>query len=100
MKNSFSDNRVQAINTIHDVGLINHFRDGIGHKAIILTPSFPFMFIGEILSIVEDSVKLFVETTQFSQLENRLWFIHIDNIEVFYIERPGEPKIPELNDMT
>jgi len=57
------------------------------------------MFIGEILSIVEDSVELFVETTQFSQLENRIWYIHVDNIEVFYIERPGEPRIPELNDM-
>ena len=88
-----------AINTSHDVELLNHFRDGIGHKVFILTPSYPFMFIGEILSIVEDSVELFVETTQFSQLENRIWYVHVDNIEVFYIERPGEPRIPELNDM-
>jgi hypothetical protein len=97
MKYNFSDSH--AINTIHDEELINHFRDGIGHKVLILTPSYPFMFIGEIISVIEDSVEVFVETTQFSQLENRIWFIHIDNIEVFYIERPGEPRIPELNDM-
>lgn len=84
---------------MHDEELLNHFKNGIGHKVLILTPSYPFMFIGEILSIVEDTIELFVETTQFSQLENRIWFIHVDNIEVFYIERPGEPRIPELNDM-
>ncbi|WP_144553688.1 hypothetical protein [Peribacillus simplex] len=97
MKYNFLDSH--AINTIHDEELINHFRDGIGHKVLILTPSYPFMFIGEIISVIEDSVEVFVETTQFSQLENRIWFIHIDSIEVFYIERPGEPRIPELNDM-
>jgi hypothetical protein len=91
--------RYQSINTMHDEELINHFRDGIGHKVFILTPSFPFMFIGKIISIAEDTVEVFVETTHFDQLENRTWFIHIDNIEVFYIERPGEPKIPELHDM-
>lgn len=57
------------------------------------------MFIGEILSVVEDYVEIAVEITQFAQLENRSWFVHIDNIEVFYIERPGKPQIPELDDM-
>lgn len=89
----------QTINTLHDEELVNHFREGIGQKALILTPSFPFLFIGEIISIIEDSVEVFVETTHFQQLEDRTWLIHIHNIEVFYIERPGEPRIPELNDM-
>jgi hypothetical protein len=97
MTDNFSN--FQAINTIHDEELINHFRDGIGQKVLVLTEAFPFLFIGEIISLINDIVEVFVETTHFQQLENRTWFIHIDNIEVFYIERPGEPRIPELNDM-
>lgn len=89
----------ESVNTLHDEGLIQHFQDGVGQKVFLLSPSFPFMFIGEIIAVVEDALEIFVETTHFAQLENRTWFIHIDNIEVFYIERPGEPKIPELNDM-
>ena len=92
-------NHSEDVNTRRAIELINHFRDGIGHKVFILTPSYPFMFIGEILSLMEDLVAVFVETTQFAQLENRIWYIHVHNIEAFYIERPGEPKIPELNDM-
>jgi hypothetical protein len=87
-----------SVNTMHDEELLKHFQDGIGHRVFVLSPSFPFMFIGEIISVVEDALEIFVETTHFAQLENRTWFIHIDNIEVFYIERPGEPRIPELND--
>ncbi|MFJ7831029.1 hypothetical protein ACQKL6_17155 [Peribacillus sp. NPDC097197] len=97
MNNDYFD--CQSINTIHDEALVNNFRDGIGLRALILTPSYPFMFIGEILDVVEDVAKICVEITQFSQLENRNWFVHIHNIEVFYIERPGKPRIPELDDM-
>lgn len=95
---STADDR--AINTIHDEELVNHFREGVGSKVFVLTPSYPFMFIGEILDVIEDVIEVAVETTHFQPLENRTWFIHVHNIEVFYIERPGEPRIPELNDMT
>ncbi|WP_409305803.1 hypothetical protein [Peribacillus sp. SCS-155] len=87
-------------NKIHDMALVEHFTDGIGQKAFILMPSFPFLFIGRIVGLMDDHVELEVETTHFSQLENRNWFIHIHNIEIFYIERPGEPQIPELRDLT
>ena len=88
-----------SINAIHDEALIDTFIDGIGSKTLILTPSYPFLFIGEILDVVEDVVEVCVEVTQFSQLENRNWFIHIHNIEVFYIEKSGQPRIPELDDL-
>ncbi|MCI2255562.1 hypothetical protein L2D08_14405 [Domibacillus sp. PGB-M46] len=86
-------------NVMHDMALVDYFRASIGQRAFILTPSYPFMFIGEIVSLIGDQVELAVETTHFAQLENRNWLIHIDNIEVFYIEFPGDPRIPELNDM-
>jgi hypothetical protein len=88
------------INALHDTAIVNHFIAGIGRKAIILTPSFPFLFIGTIVDVMEDVIEMDVETTHFVQLEDRTWFIHIHNIEVFYIERPGEPRIPELRDVT
>lgn len=91
--------RSNNVNAAHDNALIDHFFLGIGHKVLVLSPSYPFVFIGEILGVEDDIVEIFVETTHFPQLENRSWFIHIDNIEVFYIEREGAPKIPKLNDM-
>lgn len=85
-------------NTLHDNALVDHFELGIGKKAIILTPSFPFLFIGKIMNVMDDVVEVDVETTHFSQLEERIWMIHIHNIEVFYIEKEEGPSIPELRD--
>ncbi|MBT2758778.1 hypothetical protein J7E71_23180 [Mesobacillus foraminis] len=85
-------------NRIHHIAMVTNFTENIGRKAFILTPSYPFMFIGEIMDVMGDLVEIAVETTHFSQLEDRSWFIHVDNIEVFYIEMPGEPCIPELRD--
>jgi hypothetical protein len=90
---------IPNINQIHEDGLIEHFTNGIGQRTIILSPSYPFMFIGEIINVMGDIVEIFVETTHFAQLENRPWFIHIDNIEVFYIERDGDIQIPKLDDI-
>ncbi|OCA90513.1 hypothetical protein A8F94_01100 [Bacillus sp. FJAT-27225] len=87
-------------NVTHDAALTAVFERSIDRRVFILTPSYPFMFIGEIKDVVEDTVEVFVETTHFAQLENRSWFIHIHNIEVFYIEYPGEIEIPKLNDMS
>lgn len=86
-------------NMVHDQAMTDHFIAGIGHKVFILTPSYPFMFVGIIMDVVEDLAVIDVETTHFSQLEKRTWFIHIHNIEVFYIERDGEAKIPILDDL-
>jgi len=88
----------KSINQNHDEGLIEHFMMGVGHRVFISTPSYPFMFIGVIKDVRDDIVDIWVETTHFAQLENRLWHIHIDNIEVFYIEREGEPEIPMLSE--
>ncbi|UGB32169.1 hypothetical protein [Metabacillus sp. B2-18] len=87
-----------TINVIRDQAITDHFTENIGKRAFILTPSYPFMFVGEILDVMEDMVLIDVEATHFAQLENRTWFIHIHNIEVFYIEQEGGVEIPELSD--
>lgn len=85
------------VDIIHNQAIIDHFTDGIGRKAFILTPSFPFLFIGKIKDVVDDFVVMDVEATHYAQLENRSWHIHIHNIEVFFIERDEGPTIPDLS---
>jgi hypothetical protein len=94
----FTDRKFNSINEMHDEAMIEVFRQSIGQKVFILTPSFPFLFIGKIEDVEEDLIILDVETTQIPQLEKKTWLIHIHQIEVFYIESPDGPKIPELKD--
>jgi hypothetical protein len=89
---------IPSNNDIHDEALINEFIIGIGKNILILTPSFPFVFIGRIVDVVGDHVVVDVKVTTIGELENRVWSLHIHNIEVFYIEEKGMPKIPELKD--
>jgi hypothetical protein len=94
----FPDIDVHSINIMHDAALIQTFRDGIGKKVLIITPSFPYVFIGRIVEMIEDFVVVDVKVTLISELENRQWEIHVHRIEAFYIEQKGQPKIPDLKD--
>ncbi|MEH7238321.1 hypothetical protein [Bacillus sp. JJ1562] len=90
---------IPDINVMRDQAIVDHFEDGIGQRVLILSPAFPFLFIGTILDVIDDLVEIDVETTQVAQLEDRIWHIHIHNIEVFFIEREDGPQIPELKDI-
>ncbi|KKI92660.1 hypothetical protein WQ54_08610 [Bacillus sp. SA1-12] len=94
----FTEITIPSINDIHDEALINEFEAGIGRNVFILTPSYPFVFIGRIVDVIGDNVAVDVQVTTIGELENRVWSIHIHNIEVFYIEQRGMPRIPELRD--
>ncbi len=87
-----------SINPIHDQALVEQFIKGIGKKIIVITPSFPFVFIGKLTDVIEDYAVVNVSVTSISELENRDWYIHIHNIELFYIQQKGMPPIPELRD--
>lgn len=87
-----------SVNAIHDEAMIAAFRRGIGKRVFILTPSFPFMFVGKIKDVVEDMAVLDVETTSVAALEDSEWTVHIHNVEVFYIEKANGPKIPNLKE--
>ncbi|KAA0546575.1 hypothetical protein FZW96_15145 [Bacillus sp. BGMRC 2118] len=97
-ENAFTDITIPSNNDIHDEALINEFEQGIGKNVFIMTPSYPFIFIGKIVELVGDSVVVDVKVTTIGELENRLWFIHVHQIEVFYIEQKGMPRIPQLID--
>ncbi|MCK0472465.1 hypothetical protein [Halalkalibacter sp. APA_J-10(15)] len=77
--------------------IAEEFTRYIGNRAFILVPQFPFMYIGVILDVVGSEIIMDVERTQIEQLENRIWQINIDTMQVFYIERgDGWPTIPEF----
>jgi hypothetical protein len=96
--NSLTEISLPSINDIHDEALIGEFAAGVGRNVFIMTPSFPFIFIGRIVEVIGDNVVVNVKVTTIGELENREWSVHIHNIEAFYIEMKGMPRIPELND--
>ncbi|WP_025783607.1 hypothetical protein [Sporosarcina sp. D27] len=91
-------NDSQTINDVRQQALVEYFSKKVGRRVFILTESFPFMFIGKIINVVDDSIELFVQTTSVPALEGKTWFVHTDAIEVFYIETGVDAKIPDLKD--
>ncbi|WP_017378535.1 hypothetical protein [Paenisporosarcina sp. TG-14] len=87
-----------TINDQREEALINFFKRNIGKRAFILTEAFPFMFIGTIKGMVGDLVVLDVETTSVPALEGKVWNVHLDSIDVFYIETRIGVKIPHLKE--
>ena len=84
--------------TVREEAIVDHFSKNIGRRVFILTEAFPFMFIGKIKEILEDMVVLDVQTTSVPALEGKEWTVHIDSIDVFYIETGIGAKIPQLKD--
>lgn len=85
------------ISSIRQASVVKAFKRGKRKKALILTAEFPFLVIGKIKDVVGDYVCIDVETTHIDQLEGRIFNVHVDRIEVFYIEEKGYkiPKIPK-----
>ena len=93
-----NQNEARKVNDTREVVLAKHFSKNIGRRVFILTESFPFIFIGKIKEILGDIVVLDVQTTSVSALEGKEWYVHIDSIDVFYIETGIGAKIPHLKD--
>lgn len=83
---------------IHKTALIEEFKEHKGNKVLVISPSFPFFFIGRIEKVAGDQAYLYVETTPIQELEDRIWSIQITQIELFYIEKAGGPPLPKLDD--
>lgn len=93
-----NQNKFRPGNIHRQEALVNHFSKNIGRRVYIMTEAFPFMFIGKIKGVIRDVVELDVQTTSVPALEGKEWNVHIDSIEVFYIETGIGPKIPHLKD--
>ena len=89
---------LSPVNDIREEALILYFTRHIGRRVFILTEAFPFMFIGIIKGLMGDIVILDVQTTSVPALEGKEWNVHIDSIDLFYIETGIGAKIPHLKD--
>ena len=84
------------INAIREFFVTVEFKESVGERALILISPFPFLIIGTIQEIVSDYLVIKAEVTNIAELDDEVFRVHIDDIEVFYIEKPGEPEIPDI----
>jgi hypothetical protein len=86
------------INSIREAFVAEAFSENVGRRAFILISPYPFLIIGEIISVTSDYLVIKAEVTNVAELDNEVFRVHIDNIEVFYIEIDGK-KIPDIRDV-
>ena len=83
------------INAIRYAVVSREFKESQGKRALILIAPFPFLIIGPIVEVVSDYVVIKAEVTNVSELDDEKFRVHMDDIEVFYIEKDGRP-IPDI----
>nr|WP_232337001.1 hypothetical protein [Lysinibacillus timonensis] len=84
------------INAVREFVVTQEFRENIGSKALLLISPFPFLIIGTIKAVNGDYLIIKADVTNVVELDDEIFRVHIDEIEVFYIEKPGQPKIPDI----
>ncbi|KGR74244.1 hypothetical protein [Ureibacillus sinduriensis] len=89
-------NNIFDINAVREAGVTQEFREHIGMRALILIAPFPFLIIGTIEDVVTDYLILCAEVTNINELDGEEFRIHIDEIEVFYIEKDHKRPIPDI----
>ncbi len=90
------DNRGEDINAVREAHMNREFEEHLSRRVLILMASYPFLIIGKIVEVVGDYVAVKAEVTNVTELDGETFNIHIDNIEVFYIQKPGKPVIPDI----
>lgn len=83
------------INGIRHAVVSQEFENNQNNRALILIAPYPFLVIGKIIEVVSDFVVIEAEVTNVSELDDEKFNIHIDDIEVFYIEKDGRA-IPDI----
>ncbi|WP_071728676.1 MULTISPECIES: hypothetical protein [Bacillus cereus group] len=83
------------INELRRANVTQEFENHIGSRIFILIAQFPFMIIGTIVEVQGDYAFIKIETTHINEFDNLTARVHIDDIEVFFIE-DGKFKIPNI----
>lgn len=83
------------INAIRQAVVTQEFADNIGVRAFVLISQYPFLIIGPIVEVISDYLVIEAEITNVSDLDGEKFRVHIDGIEVFYIEDENRP-IPDI----
>ncbi|MGM9930508.1 hypothetical protein [Pradoshia sp.] len=84
------------INAVRQAHVTREFKEHKKRRALIILASYPFLIIGKIMDVVGDYVVIKAEVTNVNELDGETFNIHIDSIEVFYIQKPGKPVIPDI----
>ncbi|MGE7688757.1 hypothetical protein ACQKMI_06070 [Lysinibacillus sp. NPDC097214] len=87
--------RTPDINTIRQTVVSQAFKNNIGERALVLLSQYPFLIIGPIAEVVSDYLVIDAEVTNIPELDGEKFRVHIDDIEVFYIEKDNRP-IPDI----
>ncbi len=90
-----SDLQRSEINDLRQEALTQTFKDSVGRRVFLLITEFPFMIVGVIEKMAHDFLFIAVETTQITELEGKILRLHLDIVEVFFIE-DGVNRIPEI----
>ncbi|PLT32000.1 hypothetical protein [Bacillus sp. V5-8f] len=86
-----------GVNAIRQAAVSYEYKRNKERRAFILMGPYPFMVIGVIKEVTSDFVIIKVEATNISELDEEVFRIHLDQIEVFFIE-DGKHKIPNLKE--
>lgn len=95
LRNGFGNNQPD-VNAVREAGVTQEFRENIGRRALILISPFPFLIIGRIEAVITDYLILCAEVTNINELDGEEFRVHIDEIEVFYIEKDDKRPIPDI----
>lgn len=66
------------------------FEESVGKRVLFLIGLYLFLVIGFIVEVFSDYVVIEVEIINVVELDDEIFWIYIDNIEVFYIEEDGK----------
>ena len=84
------------INAIRQSVVSQDFSNNIDQRVIVMLGQYPFLIIGWIKEVVGDIVLIKAEFTHISELDGFIFRIHLDDIEVYFIETESH-KIPKLH---
>lgn len=80
-------NSQMNVNSMRETGVTLEFSRNIGKRALILIFPYPFLIIGTIVNVMSDYLIVQAEVTNVTELDGEEFRVHIDDIEVFYIEK-------------
>ena len=84
------------INAIRQSDVSQDFSNNIDQRVIVMLGQYPYLIIGWIKEVVGDFVLINAEFTHVSELDDYKFRIHLDDIEVYFIETEYH-KIPKLH---
>lgn len=83
------------INAFRQADVAREFSSNKGQRVLTFIEQYPFFIIGTIREVVSDFVFIRAEITNISELDGEEFRVHIDQIDVFFIEN-AKQKIPNL----